>query len=255
MVVRAAVDSGRQRTVVRFALCWRQWLRSPCPTRRWFGPSACGVRPHSFHVRGFGLRKVRALVLLVLACLAVAGEALSDSWPAAAVLGKASANGQYVVRVNPGKSMGDVSGYAGLPKGPYATAQWHRFDGKSYVKVADQTLTNPIAPVDIEVTNRGLLVTLDNWHNLGIGYAVAIYGSHGDLVKKYTLKDLYSASDLKRIQVTTSSVHWRCEGLSSFLESETELWVEDSLGGRFVFNLETGAFEYQRDGGTCQKRP
>ena len=50
VVMRAAVVSGRERTVVRFALCWRQWLRSPRPTRRWFGPSACGVRPHSFHV-------------------------------------------------------------------------------------------------------------------------------------------------------------------------------------------------------------
>jgi len=50
MVVRAAVVSGRERTVARFALCWCQWLRSPCPTRRWFGPSAFGVRPHSLFV-------------------------------------------------------------------------------------------------------------------------------------------------------------------------------------------------------------
>ena len=54
IVVRAAMVSGQERTVVRFALCWCPWLRSPCPTRRWFGPSACGVRPHSFHVGPLG---------------------------------------------------------------------------------------------------------------------------------------------------------------------------------------------------------
>ena len=148
--------------------------------------------------------------------------------------------------------MGDVYGYEGLPQGPSATADWYRFDGASYKKVSSANLLNPIAPVDIEVTNRGVLVTIDNWHNLGHGNVLVIYSPSGAVLRKFSLRDLYSKGDVERIQTSTSSVRWRCEGLSTSLESPTELWVDDSLGGRFVFKLDTATFTYQRGGGTCK---
>ena len=36
--------------------------------------------------------------------------------------------------------MGDVVGFAGEPKGTHATAEWHRFNGTSFDKVATATL-------------------------------------------------------------------------------------------------------------------
>jgi hypothetical protein len=192
----------------------------------------------------------RLVVPLVFGLAVFAAQA--DSWRPASVQARASANGQFVVRVIPGASKGDVVGFAGEPKGPYATAEWHKFNGTSYEKVGTATLLNPVAPVDIEVTNDGSLVTFDNWHNLGYGAVLVIYTPSGTITKKYTLPDLYSKSDLARIQTSISSIHWRCSGVSTSLEPRNELWVDDSLGSRFVFKLDTGAFEYQRKGGGCR---
>jgi hypothetical protein len=191
--------------------------------------------------------RVVSLALGMLACTAHA-----DSWRPASIQARASTNGQFVVRVVPGTSKGDLVGFAGEPKGPFATAEWHRFNGISFDKVASTALLNPIAPVDIEVTNEGVLVTFDNWHNLGHGAVVAIYTPGGSILKKYGLPDLYSKSDLSRIQTSVSSIHWRCGGAFPSLERKNELWVDDSLGGRFIFALDTGAFEYLRNGGSCR---
>src|SRR5262245_7306619 len=192
------------------------------------------------------------LLALLLCTFIVSGFVHADSWRAARVQAKASEDGQFVIRIVPGKSMGDVFGYGGEPKGPYATAEWHRFNGKSYEKIHDRTLLNPIAPVDIEVTNRGALIAIDNWHNLGIGNALVIYSADGGVVKKFTLLDLYTQSDLEKLKTTASSIPWRCPGLSTSLEADTELCVDDTLGGRFVFKLDSAAFEYQRGGGSCR---
>lgn len=169
----------------------------------------------------------------------------ADSSPPAKMQARASVNGEFVVRIAPGSSMGDVYGFGGSPKGPFARAEWHHFNGISYEKVREVATLNPFAPVDIEVTNLGTLVAIDNWHNLGIGSIFVIYGPLGNIIKQYTLLDLYSTADLKQLERTTSSIHWRCLGMTA-LESDTELWIDDSLGGRFVFQLDTGAFEYQR---------
>ena len=139
-----------------------------------------------------------------------------------------------------------------MEKGSYATAEWHRFNGLTYEKIRSVTLLNPIAPVDIEVTDGGFLVAIDNWHNLGMGNVLAIYSPRGTVIKKFSLKDLYSNEDIARIQASTSSVHWRCAGLSTSLVSSNELRVDDSIGGRFVFGLDTGAFVYQRAAGSCR---
>lgn len=179
-------------------------------------------------------------------------SAHADSSPPARIQARASENGQFVVRVVPGKSMGDVYGYGGRPTGPFAMAEWHRFDGVSYRKVHTTFLLNPIAPINMEFTNQGVLVTLDNWHNRGIGNILVIYAANGDVIKKYTLTDLYSLEDTKRFQTTASSIHWRCQGVSTVLESDKELVIDDSIGGRFIVQLDTGAFQYLRQGGSCR---
>jgi hypothetical protein len=195
---------------------------------------------------------MRKLFATFFIYLAISSVAHADSWADARIQVRASADGQYLIRVIPGKSMGDVHGFSGLPKGPYATAEWHKFDGTSYVKVRTVTLLNPIAPVDIKVTNSGSLVTIDNWHNVGIGSVVAIYSASGQLVKKYSLSDLFPPKDLAQIPRSVSSIHWRCHRDSYMFDSETELWIEDSIGGRFVFNPTTGTFEHKRGFRKCE---
>lgn len=187
----------------------------------------------------------------VLLCAVMFARA--DSWPAPRPLGKSSASGSYVVRVAPGASKGDMVGFAGAPKGPYAVAEWYRYEGTGYAKAHRTALLNPVAPEDIEVTDRGNLITLDNWHNRGMGVVLAIYTPDGKILKRYTLSDLYSDSDLKRLSASVSSIHWRCEGFSTFLDSPRELWIDDSLGGRFFVNVDTGEFTYEAGRGSCAR--
>jgi hypothetical protein len=187
-----------------------------------------------------------AIVLLSCALIAQA-----DSWRAPRSLGKASADGSYAVRITPGSGMDDVIGHAGAPKGPFAVAEWYRYEGKGYTQIHTATLLNPIAPVQIEVTESGNLITLDNWHNSGMGVVLAIYTPDGTVVKQYTLQDLYSERELKRIHTTVSSVRWLCQGFPAILDTPRELWIEDSLGGRFRVNVETGSYVYHRNSGSC----
>ncbi|WP_426344318.1 hypothetical protein ACN9MU_06610 [Pseudoduganella sp. R-32] len=147
--------------------------------------------------------------------------------------------------------MGDVFGYSESEKGPYAVAEWYKYDGERYTMVSRTALLNPIAPQQIEVTEEGNLITLDNWHNQGIGAVLALYSSDGKIVKQYALQDLYSDRDVKRIRTSISSIHWRCDGLSTFLDTPRKLLIDDSLGGRFLVDVATGKFDYLTDGGHC----
>jgi hypothetical protein len=182
----------------------------------------------------------------------MAHVAYADSWAPPTLLGKASESGRYVVRVTPGTSKGDVVGFAGEKRGPYAKAEWHRYEGNGYKRIRVATLLNPVAPEVIEVTEKGNLITADNWHNRGYGYVLAIYTPKGDVLKQYRLTDLYAESDIKRMRTMTSSIHWRCEGFSIVLDSPTKLWIDDSIGGRFVVDVNSGLFEYEREGGSCK---
>ncbi len=189
---------------------------------------------------------MHALLASLLLSVILVAPAHADSWLPANIQARASVNGNFVIRIIPGKSMDDVYSGSGMPKTVHATAEWYRFNGTSYEKARTVTLPNPISPVDIELTDRGVLVTIDNWHNLGTGNVLAIYTPSGKVVRKFKLSDLYSHNDIARLPHSTSSIQWRCPGLSTFLESANTLLVNDSIGGRFVFNLDSGTFDYQQ---------
>ena len=105
--------------------------------------------------------------------------AWADSWPGPRVVNVFSGNGQYFVRILPGKSVGDTFGFADAAKGPYARAEFYaRQPDRSYQLAADVSLKNPVAPIDVIVSNQ-VICAFDNWHNLGYGKVVAIYDRKG----------------------------------------------------------------------------
>src|SRR6266566_7316509 len=122
--------------------------------------------------------------------------AQADDWPAPVIREAFSHSRAYFVRVLPGGSFGDTVGFSGAAKGPFATAQFYRLEkDRSYRLAATAPLLNPVAPVEFFVTDRGLLITLDNWHNMGYGKVVAFYSPKGALVKAYELSGLFTASE------------------------------------------------------------
>src|SRR5262245_35011303 len=193
------------------------------------------------------------IMLWVLAVFfTTVNAATADSWPGATVKAVVSENGQTVVRVIPGASIGDTYGFAGAAKGKYASAQWFRFRENRYELYQTQQLVNPVAPIHVAVANDGTVITLDNWHNVGFGDVVAIYAPDGKLLKRYRLEDLYSAAAIERIKRSVSSIWWRCVENDPHIERNGTLQVDDTLGGRVTFHLGNGTHTYDTGVGGCK---
>jgi hypothetical protein len=151
-------------------------------------------------------------IVVVLVVVALASHTRADDWPAATVKEVFSESREWFVRVVPGKSLGDTFGFAGSPKGPYARAEFYRRAAdRSYRLVREITLDNPIAPVQFVVTDRGYLVTVDNWHNKGYGQILVSYAPTGKRLASLALKDLFTEAEIASFVHSTSSIQWRGE--------------------------------------------
>jgi len=185
---------------------------------------------------------------LVLALLAFSGlpAAYADDWPAPQIREVFSRSRTYFVRVKPGTSWGDAVGFKGSAKGPFATAEFYRLErDRSYRVIATASLLNPVAPVDFLVTDRGFLVALDNWHNMGYGKVVAFYSPDGQPVRSYGLSDLFSKTEIEGFMQSVSSIWWR-KARTAYVREDGDtvaISVDDS-GTGFVFEAANGAYQY-----------
>lgn len=167
-----------------------------------------------------------------------------DSWPAPQVKEVFSASREWFVRVTPGKSLGDTVGFAGSQKGPYARAEFFRRDAsRGYRLVAEQTLANPIAPVLFVVTDRGYLVTVDNWHNMGYGRALAGYAPTGTPVFAWQLSDLFTAEEIGAFKTSVSSIWWRTETVYVRQDQQTIYVAMDDKSTEVIIDAETGRWQ------------
>ena len=167
-----------------------------------------------------------------------------DSWPGPQTREVFSASREWFVRVTPGKSLGDTIGFAGSAKGPYARAAFFRRDAdRGYRLVAEQTLVNPIAPVLFFVTDRGYLVTFDNWHNMGYGRAIAGYAPTGQPVFALQLADLFTADEIAAFKTSVSSIWWRTDTLY-VRDGQQSIYVAmDDKGTALMLEAETGRWQ------------
>jgi hypothetical protein len=196
---------------------------------------------------------VRTAGVVVLVMLTMAGVAASwaDQWPAPRTREVWSQSRDYFVRVIPGTSIGETVGLRGAPTGPPATAElYRRASDRSYRLAWTISLVNPVAPIDLFLTDRGYLVTLDNWHNMGYGKIVVFYAPDGQLVRGHALDDLFAAAEIDKLPRSVSSIWWRKQ-VAYVRPDQRSLYVSVGDGGReFVFETETGAYQFceTRDG-------
>jgi hypothetical protein len=182
------------------------------------------------------------LVLLVFGSAA----AWADSWPGPTVFTVFSESGRYFVRFLPGESVGDTVGFASSPRGRHATALLYELQpDRAYRLLHEVTLVNPVSPLNALVSDDGYFVTLDNWHNVGYGKAVAIYAPSGKLVRGYELTDLYPKEKVEKIPHSVSSRYWRCAPIHFVEREQKSVYVPEALGGYFVFTLATGDVTYK----------
>jgi hypothetical protein len=196
-----------------------------------------------------GVRAAGA-VLLVMLTMALAVVSWADQWPAPQTREVWSQSRDYFVRVIPGKSIGETVGFRGAPTGPYATAElYRRARDRSYRLAWTVSLVNPVAPIDLFLTDRGYLVTLDNWHNMGYGKIVTFYSPDGTLLRSHALDDLFSAAEIDKLPRSVSSIWWRKQ-VAYVRADQQSLYVSADGGREFIFETETGAYQFceTRDG-------
>ena len=193
-----------------------------------------------------------------LAVLAAVAErpAQADSWAAAQIKEVFSLSREWFVRVTPGSSIGETFGFAGAPKGKHATAEFYqRAADRSYRLVTEITLHNPVAPVAFLVTDRGYLLTLDNWHNMGYGKAIASYAPDGRGVFANELKDAFSREELDRFRRSVSSIWWRTETIY-VRDGQQSIYIAlDDKGSELIVEPETGGWrscEWRSDKHQCR---
>jgi hypothetical protein len=105
-------------------------------------------------------------------------------------------------------------------------------------------LLNPVAPVEFFVTDNGVLITLDNWHNMGYGKVVVFYTPDGKPIRAYELSDLFTKSEIEGFSHSVSSIRWR-ENPGAYIRpgGETLNVTADAKGAGLIFQL-NGAYQY-----------
>lgn len=186
-------------------------------------------------------RLVPALVIVLAATPGLHG----DDWPHPQVKEVFSQSREWFVRVTPGTSLGDTVGFKGAAKGRYARAEvYRRAADRSYRLTREFTLHNPVAPVLFLVTDRGYLVTLDNWHNAGFGTILASYSPEGRAVLSSRLRDLFSPGEIESFRHSVSSIWWRTE-LAYVREGQQSIYIGvDREGGGLTLEPESGRWQY-----------
>jgi hypothetical protein len=93
----------------------------------------------------------------------------------------------------------------------HSHAKMFKIDNKDTIKVWEQKLINPYAPVIALVSPKGkYLITLDNWYSAGYGPDVlVVYNEKGELLKRYQLED-FSPFPINTYQLGISFIWWRC---------------------------------------------
>ena len=189
--------------------------------------------------------RVAGGLLLVALALAVPGRSRGDEWPAPQTREVFAPAREYFVRVIPGKGIGETVGFRGAPTGPPATAELYRRAGdRSYRPVWTVSLVNPVAPIDVFLTDRGYLATLDNWHNMGYGQVVAFYSPAGVLIRAYALADLFSPAEIDALRKSVSSIWWRQPRAYVRPDQQTLYVPVDDAGRELLFETKTGAYQY-----------
>lgn len=198
------------------------------------------------HSRGHsgGTRRCALAGMLVVVALVCGARARADSWAAPQIKEVFSASREWFVRVVPGKSVGETVGFAGAPKGKHATAEFYRrAPDRSYRLAAEIALQNPVAPVLFLVTDRGYLLTLDNWHNMGFGKAIASYSPDGRVVFSSELKDVFSEKEVEGFRRSVSSIWWRTETVYVREGQQTIYIAMDDKGRELIVEPETGRWQ------------
>jgi hypothetical protein len=162
-----------------------------------------------------------SLILAALFLVGLARLASADSWFPPKTTVYSSASGDMRLTVTPRAIASPLAYFQDKlkdkePAGQQddgATRSMGRLERRSkeggWEFVWDKPLVNEVAPVTALVPDSGqYVVTFDNWHSVGFGVVVAIYGETGLPMKLFVLSDFLPADYIEALQHTVSSRLW-----------------------------------------------
>jgi hypothetical protein len=171
-------------------------------------------------------RRIRGLMLAVIAGLALTSLARADEWLPAKIETYFSADRKYRLTVIP-RAISTPLNYfrdklsgaepAGQARGDVATFAEGRLeyddDRGHWKKVWALPLVNDVAPVSALVSNSGAyVVTFDDWFSVGRGpNVVVIYGPGGKHIRSLPLDEIISPQWISTLTSSVSSTFWSGE--------------------------------------------
>ncbi|OIP38423.1 MAG: hypothetical protein AUK47_11955 [Deltaproteobacteria bacterium CG2_30_63_29] len=170
-------------------------------------------------------RHLLSLGIAMMALLTFVGEAAADEWITPTTKEVRSVTGTYTLTVTPPRPGSPAPSYPiAILKGP---------EGETTFE-----LKTPWMAVDLFVFDDGRVLTLDQWHTLGLGDFVAVlYSVKGELLWKKTLEELLGEELAGQVPRSVSSRWWRGVPAETELVVAVEgkltlritLWNEDRL--------------------------
>ena len=152
---------------------------------------------------------LRRIFPIVALCMGLSTQLVADEWVTPQIREIFSQDRQYFVRITPGESWGETWGFKGTKVGKHAQAAFFREQpDKGYRLERTIDMPNPVAPVEVFVSNNGDIVTSHNWHNEGYGAVLVLYHWDGKIVKTYRLADLFSKKEIDSFPMSVSSIWW-----------------------------------------------
>jgi len=168
---------------------------------------------------------LRRILLILALYVGISIQVVADEWVTPQIREVFSPDRQYFVRITPGESWGETWGFKGAKIGKHAQAAFFREQpGKRYRLERTIDMPNPVAPVEVFVSNHGDLVTLDNWHNEGYGAVLVLYHWDGKIVKAYKLADLFSKKEIDSFPMSVSSIWWH-KGPTYIKQDQTDFYM------------------------------
>lgn len=183
-----------------------------------------------------------AIPSLLVGASLLAAIAYADTWAAPSEKDVFSPSGQFRVHMTPGKGKVGTTGNESTPKPEWATATLYSEHGAgNSKKLLTFSLMNPVAPLDMLLTDQGRLLTLDNHAEVGYGKVVVLYDTNGSVLRAYSLDGLFTVGERQRFVRSVSSIWWR-KALGSFDKAaQSSLRVATSVQDvTLEINLETG---------------
>lgn len=150
--------------------------------------------------------------LLVIVTVCAIGVAYADQWTFPRMLSIRSDSGNFLVTITPAP-------YSPNNPIPCIARMFLCRENGDDSLIWRRPLINSIRPLEALLTNKGQLVTFDNWGGAGTDNAVTVYDKNGLLLRTHHFDSLIPASLVPGMSASVSSIWWWA---SAFVEAESD---------------------------------